>query len=804
MAKIRDLLMGIAFFGKGYVNAKKRNDQAAAAKMYQALQMQEAQLRLEKLKAEEKRRVAEEKRLAKEREREQAKRTATEQIALSNGDPKDILRTRSAIDQGRYYTTPSGEVRSLEPGGLGPTYGGVRTARDPGKTFLEEAQPGKARLDVTDLSLRGKPTLPSAMQRLQAGKSIIPTTAERAFPGGTYQPPAMTSAMRGEFPALADRPALAERLTEPRMERPQLAETIREDLVAPVTTTGDGYRGGVSRTFDLPSTKEEEQNAIITEFPSVDEMVLADWVESYLKIPGLMKDSSLRLKKIQEAQNFADNQRKRSKNKKIQDVLDKDPVTRNIAESLLRLVVNPTSARDADMVYGVFRDLKRNGFNPEGDEGKNRLAYQQVVDDIENASLSSEDKRTRDIAKLKQDAQQKEADERERLQEIFDKFPRGLQAAAKSVISLHPTVNLKANDLWTEIDVAKLLQEKGWDINATLSSPKNKKIAVEVAEILDLSTAEEEAPEIILGDPLYDRISNSVMRLYPSKERFGIKKDIRTEFTIDPEYGKEALKVAINTSPEVTASERASIIGQGNAIAQLEQIRKLYQSFLKNGGSPNLYTRFSAGLLRTTGVGSIDRDLNEMLVRIENLYYDFRQNLTGAAFSQAEANQYRRLFPEISMKPERFFAGLDAVQNTYRDSMANFYKAYVGDKLYTDVFGAPKHKRVLTTTERAYVDATTDAGGNFTVFNLDNIIPELRTGVTELTEFNKKELPQFTPREREILQNLGNSLDPEEQKIYEKVQKDKNPPETYNLTDNQFKKLIEGFGKYLDNNKVKQ
>jgi len=799
MANIRDILMGVLFFGDGYVKAKKRNDEAQADKNYRAMKMKEAELAVEMARSKQKIMDQQEKRLAKERKR----KSATEQIALRGGGVKDVSMAWDAISTGKeYFVSPEGAAADrpfLKPGGFGPARGGVRTA-----PLLPEAQPGKARLDVTDLSLRGKPTLPSAMQRLQAGKSIIPTTAERAFPGGTYQPPAMTSAMRGEFPALADRPALAERLTEPRMERPQLAETIREDLVAPVTTTGDGYRGGVSRTFDLPSTKEEEQNAIITEFPSVDEMVLADWVESYLKIPGLMKDSSLRLKKIQEAQNFADNQRKRSKNKKIQDVLDKDPVTRNIAESLLRLVVNPTSARDADMVYGVFRDLKRNGFNPEGDEGKNRLAYQQVVDDIENASLSSEDKRTRDIAKLKQDAQQKEADERERLQEIFDKFPRGLQAAAKSVISLHPTVNLKANDLWTEIDVAKLLQEKGWDINATLSSPKNKKIAVEVAEILDLSTAEEEAPEIILGDPLYDRISNSVMRLYPSKERFGIKKDIRTEFTIDPEYGKEALKVAINTSPEVTASERASIIGQGNAIAQLEQIRKLYQSFLKNGGSPNLYTRFSAGLLRTTGVGSIDRDLNEMLVRIENLYYDFRQNLTGAAFSQAEANQYRRLFPEISMKPERFFAGLDAVQNTYRDSMANFYKAYVGDKLYTDVFGAPKHKRVLTTTERAYVDATTDAGGNFTVFNLDNIIPELRTGVTELTEFNKKELPQFTPREREILQNLGNSLDPEEQKIYEKVQKDKNPPETYNLTDNQFKKLIEGFGKYLDNNKVKQ
>jgi len=230
----------------------------------------------------------------------------------------------------------------------------------------------------------------------------------------------------------------------------------------------------------------------------------------------------------------------------------------------------------------------------------------------------------------------------------------------------------------------------------------------------------------------------------------------------------------------------------------LEQIRKLYQSFLKNGGTANLYTRWKTGLIRTTGIGAIDRDLNEMMVRIDKLYFAFRQDLTGAAFSEKEANQYRRLFPEISMGPERFFAGLDAVQNTHRDNMANFYKGIIGNLMYTDVFGAPEHKRVLDTTERAYVDAT--RGGTL-IFDLNNILDlKQRKAAAELTEFGKETLPKFTDKEREILLKYATDLSPAEEEAYNRVlEKAKEEgPQEYNFTEDQLNNFIKGFGQFLN------
>ena len=315
---------------------------------------------------------------------------------------------------------------------------------------------------------------------------------------------------------------------------------------------------------------------------------------------------------------------------------------------------------------------------------------------------------------------------------------------------------------------------------------------------MDFTAAEEVAPEIVFVNPLYERIANRVTQLNDDKKAYGTKKYIQTEFDVGPEYGKEAIKVSINTSDAVTASERGKITGQANAIDQLEQIRKLYQSFLKNGGTANLYTRWKTGLIRTTGIGAIDRDLNEMMVRIDKLYFAFRQDLTGAAFSDKEANQYRRLFPEISMGPERFFAGLDAVQNTHRDNMANFYKGIIGNLMYTDVFGAPEHKRVLTTTERAYVDAT--RGGTL-IFDLNNILDlKQRKAAAELTEFGKETLPKFTDKEREILLKYATDLSPAEEEAYNRVLKKakEEGPEEYNFTDDQLKKLVDGLGQYLN------
>ena len=150
------------------------------------------------------------------------------------------------------------------------------------------------------------------------------------------------------------------------------------------------------------------------------------------------------------------------------------------------------------------------------------------------------------------------------------------------------------------------------------------------------------------------------------------------------------------------------------------------------------------------------------------------------------------------MGPERFFAGLDAVQNTHRDSMANFYKGIIGNLMYTDVFGAPEHKRVLDTTERAYVDAT--RGGTL-IFDLNNILDlKQRKAAADLTEFGKETLPKFTDKEREILLKYAIDLSPAEEEDYKRVlEKAKEEgPQEYNFTEDQLNNFIKGFGQFLN------
>ena len=203
MAKIRDLLMGIAFFGKGYVNAKKRNDQEAAAKMYRSLQIQQLQYDLELKKKKQQQLEREENRLAKEREREQAKQSAGTRILTRGGGAGDVLGAAANIGAGRYYTSGEGVGVPLQTGGLGPAYGGVQE-RLP---LFPEKKPEQSPVGQIQLGLQRKPTAASAIERIQKGSR---------FDINTFQQP-------------SDRESRLSSLEQPRLTPDQ----YREDFATP-------------------------------------------------------------------------------------------------------------------------------------------------------------------------------------------------------------------------------------------------------------------------------------------------------------------------------------------------------------------------------------------------------------------------------------------------------------------------------------------------------------------------------------------------------------------------------------------
>lgn len=230
MAKIRDLLMGIAFFGKGYVNAKKRNDQAAAAKMYQALQMQEAELRLEKLKAEEKRREREEKQLAKKREQA----AKAEQAAIASVGGANPINVLAGLMQETPVSRVTGEPKTSEaqlPKIDLQLRGQPSQDTSTNTEAIDRLRSGEGRLPHQRRRIDALPTRPDLVQQ-QAGRGM---GMEQRLPGGRHRgvEPSMDWKPRVGSAPLADQRSSPLIRQDDLLAPPETEETFTEPLLTP-------------------------------------------------------------------------------------------------------------------------------------------------------------------------------------------------------------------------------------------------------------------------------------------------------------------------------------------------------------------------------------------------------------------------------------------------------------------------------------------------------------------------------------------------------------------------------------------
>ena len=234
MAKIRDLLMGIAFFGKGYINAKKRNDQEAAAKMYQALQMQQLELQYEKAKQQFRENERKERQAQRDREKAARKEGAEKAGQRSLMDTGDVFEAKRIHDQavGGMLPFQTSSPVGARTGPLGQGGGRSVMTRIPGEPKTDEGQ-----LQSTDLQLRGQlsqdtSTNTEAINRLRSGEGQRLQLTEPRFP--------RPSERREQRPGMAQRRVRTEPPTleteEPRFPRPSEKVEWRESkFLAPET-----------------------------------------------------------------------------------------------------------------------------------------------------------------------------------------------------------------------------------------------------------------------------------------------------------------------------------------------------------------------------------------------------------------------------------------------------------------------------------------------------------------------------------------------------------------------------------------
>jgi hypothetical protein len=124
--------------------------------------------------------------------------------------------------------------------------------------------------------------------------------------------------------------------------------------------------------------------------------------------------------------------------------------------------------------------------------------------------------------------------------------------------------------------------------------------------------------------------------------------------------------------------EAKYVNGREDALYALNEIEALLKEYEANGGRTNLLTgnieKFQNNVLKKTGSAKLAGIANQIAIVIQK----YRQELTGAAFTESEAEEYAGLFPSIEKTPELNMAKIQSMRNAYNGYINQFYRRQLG------------------------------------------------------------------------------------------------------------------------------
>lgn len=693
MANYSDLLMSIVFFGDAYVKARKRNEDEKADRAYRQLQEKIQQAQLEAANAKTKAIEREENRLAKEREREQAKQSAGTRILTRGGGAGDVLGATANIGAGRYYTSGEGVGVPLQTGGLGPAYGGVQE-RLP---LFPEKKPEQSPVGQIQLGLQRKPTAASAIERIQKGSR---------FDINTFQQP-------------SDRESRLSSLEQPRLTPDQ----YREDFATP-------------REQQRPTAVTTEQPKTLEEI-KVRDVQLANIVQDMF--PEFLVPGSPESLEIEETVTTINKKRKkRASTEYVQNKVNRMPQDLK-SDTLLILRYGPSGSPSMDTPENTLKMaglLVEEGW-VENDETKKSQAIASLTKKLADASKPPKvktalEKQEDELAKMKEKAKIDDFEREQKYKTEFQALPRDIQEVAKRASGL---LLDKPDDFETLTHIAETFTEKGFDIAQPLDSPHNQEIFGQVTLAWQKQKIKEIVPEIKFPNDRVEHLAMTAARQshIPATKTRTIMHQLENANNLDIKYkdpNRGFLRDAIQSTVFAGLGQKAKndMIFQDNLMDQLVDAGEVYKEFLRLGGTTGLLDQYVTEWVKQKRLpanwNDIDPRTNDIMNKINVLYWDFRNNLTGAHFSEAEKQDYLSIFPNLRDTPQQFFHGLNSVLNIYEAKKHNLYTSVLGRKTYESVFDAPEPKTGLSRQENIYSMGTY---GGKVKFHLDNLPQDMRT-----------------------------------------------------------------------------
>ena len=138
----------------------------------------------------------------------------------------------------------------------------------------------------------------------------------------------------------------------------------------------------------------------------------------------------------------------------------------------------------------------------------------------------------------------------------------------------------------------------------------------------------------------------------------------------------EHIKTSILGS--VGATEKKQVTGRDDALTSIGVIEDLLEEYTSQGGNTGLLTGkvedFRKKVLKKTKNEELAYLANEITTAIQK----YRQDLTGAAFTESEAKEYASIFPSVGKSPTLNKGLIDSLKAQYERNLRKFWERQLG------------------------------------------------------------------------------------------------------------------------------
>jgi hypothetical protein len=138
----------------------------------------------------------------------------------------------------------------------------------------------------------------------------------------------------------------------------------------------------------------------------------------------------------------------------------------------------------------------------------------------------------------------------------------------------------------------------------------------------------------------------------------------------------------------MNTEEANQTMARMGGIESVKYIKGLLENYKASGGDTNILVGTAQQIASKIGkTYKNDPALQELATTINVKIFDYRRAISGAAFTETEGKAYQDLFPSIGSDFAVNLTKIDALQNSWQNSIDGSMRARMGEKNYNVIFG---------------------------------------------------------------------------------------------------------------------